>query len=549
MGESTRWIWAAAHSTFKQLALLRHFFICTFTHMFSRPSFAIAVFSAHLFISVNSAQSIPLPNHSFESPRTDFALPQIDTWERSPKPAWFQETPEQQWIFLTGVFKNTAPGSEDHIANMTGDQALFFFAYPEVALFQDYNSIGGTNTEPSHEFNALYEPGKRYELSLDLVGGGGNMKEGVAFEFSLYYRDATSNKVILASHMVTHSPVRFPNLTNFTKFNLSTPFIETNSPAAGKNIGVQLLSIVDFEDAGGYWDVDNLHLTATTDPSREIPVPNFSFESPHTEFALPQVDSWQRSPKPAWFTETPEQQWIFLTGVFQNTAATNSDHIPNIEGDQALFLFAQPEVAIFQDFNSVGGTNSAANQEFDAQYIAGRAYQLSAAVVGGGGNMEENVTLRLSLYYKDAASNMVTVASTTITNTPANFPNLTNLVDFHVMTPQVATNDTFAGKNIGIMIGSMANFENAGGYWDIDNIRLTEVATPAPEIAAARTGSMLQISWPAFTGKFYQLQVSDDLVDWTDVGAVVTGVGRTELVELSANGAAQFVQVEEVQTP
>ena len=532
------------------IALHRTILICRFAHMFFRILLASAALTALLFPGVKAEERISIPNHSFESPRTDFAFPQIDSWQRSPKPEWFQETPEQQWAFLTGVFKNTAPGSPDHIGNMEGDQALFFFAYPEVALFQDNNTIGGTNSAPTHEFNAFYEPGKRYELTVDLAGGGGNMKEGVAFQFGLYYRDANSNMVTVASRTITNSATRFPNLTNLTKFSLSTALIESGSAIAGKKIGVQLLSIVDFASAGGYWDVDNIRLTATTDPSREIPVPNHSFESPRTEFAFPQVDSWQRSPKPAWFPETPEQQWIFLTGVFKNTAPTNSDHIPNIEGDQALFLFAQPEVAIFQDYSTVGGTNTAGNHEFDAQYLSERAYQLSAAVVGGGGNMKEGVLLQLSLYYRDASSNMVTIASTTITNNTSNFPNLTNLVDFHVITPLIKTNDPFYGKNIGIMIASMATFENAGGYWDVDNIRLAELAAPVPEIVATRKGSTLQVSWPAFAGKSYQLQVSDNLTSWTNQGAAQAGIGKTVSVDMPVeNVTARFMRVQESQTP
>ena len=54
---------------------------------------------------------------------------------------------------LTGVFKNTAPGSDDHIPNIEGEQALFFFAYPEAAIFQDYTTVGGTNSAPTYSFD------------------------------------------------------------------------------------------------------------------------------------------------------------------------------------------------------------------------------------------------------------------------------------------------------------------------------------------------------------------------------------------------------------
>ena len=52
-----------------------------------------------------------------------------------------------------GTFYNVAY-PPTFIDNCDGSQAAFLFALPEVALFQDYNSIGGTNTTPSHDFDA-----------------------------------------------------------------------------------------------------------------------------------------------------------------------------------------------------------------------------------------------------------------------------------------------------------------------------------------------------------------------------------------------------------
>jgi hypothetical protein len=284
--------------------------------------------------------------------------------------------------------------------------------------------------------------------------------------------------------------------------------------------------------------------------AQSITVPNHSFESPDTEFAFPQVDSWQRSPKPAWFQETAEQQWIFLAGVFENTAPGTPDHIGNIHGEQALFMFAQPEVAIFQDYTTIGGTNTAPTMEFDAQYTPGRAYQLTAAILGGGGGMVQGVTLELSLYYRDANSNIATVASTTITNTAANFPNLTNFVDFHVVTPSISPTDPFQLKHIGIKIASTATFQNGGGYWDVDNIRLTELVTPWPHLAVTRSGTNVRVTWAALQGRTYQVQTSENLVNWTNIGALQPGIGKDVTVELPIeNVGAKFIQVVETPTP
>ena len=80
-----------------------------------------------------------------------------------------------------------------------------------------------------------------------------------------------------------------------------------------------------------------------------VPIPNSSFELPKTEFVDTRIEAWQKSPKPDWYQETEEFKWDQLCGVFINPAATNSSYIDNIDGQQALYLFAVPHVVGSQD--------------------------------------------------------------------------------------------------------------------------------------------------------------------------------------------------------
>ena len=80
----------------------------------------------------------------------------------------------------------------------------------------------------------------------------------------------------------------------------------------------------------------------------------------------------------------------------------------------------------------------------------------------------------MSLYYRDASSNMVTVATTTVTNTTNVFVGNSALVDFTVQTPAVTATNAWAGQNIGILFLSTVDTNNAGGIWDMDNVRLVE---------------------------------------------------------------------------
>jgi hypothetical protein len=42
---------------------------------------------------------------------------------------------------------------------------------PEAAVFQDYDSIYGTNTTPSHAFNAKFNVNSAYSLTVGVIGG------------------------------------------------------------------------------------------------------------------------------------------------------------------------------------------------------------------------------------------------------------------------------------------------------------------------------------------------------------------------------------------
>src|SRR5262245_57928385 len=110
------------------------------------------------------AETIGVPNASFESPSTTFVNINIDFWQKTSKPVGYDESGGFLWTQLTGAFKNTPSGSADHIDNCDGDQAAWLFAVPEVGLFQDYDSVDWNDPVPTHAFNATYRAGKAYRL-------------------------------------------------------------------------------------------------------------------------------------------------------------------------------------------------------------------------------------------------------------------------------------------------------------------------------------------------------------------------------------------------
>jgi hypothetical protein len=198
-----------------------------------------------------------------------------------------------------------------------------------------------------------------------------------------------------------------------------------------------------------------------------ISVPNFSFESPST---LPvgvstTIDSWQKIPKPAYFDEAAFGfQWVQTAGIFYD-----NNPYANHDGTQCAYMLSFPQVTLYQDGAS----------GFNATYALGQSYTFTLGVFGK--SLNPNNSLQLSLYYRDAGNNTVTIGTpTTITYNPATFPLTSplNLVDYSVSIPAVQAGDAWAGKNIGIMI-QVSSSDFTGGYWDMDNIRLTTVPEPA----------------------------------------------------------------------
>jgi len=268
-----------------------------------------------------------------------------------------------------------------------------------------------------------------------------------------------------------------------------------------------------------------------------IYLPNASFESPmaptNTPFAMPDMDYWEKSPQPAWYdpAQNNNTPWEVLMGTFYNVPFPGS-FIDNCDGTQAAFLFALPEVALFQDYDSIYGTNTTPSHAFNARFNMGSAYKLTVGVIGGvDGNppLYEGATLQLSLYYRDVASNQVTVAASTITNSARLFPTNTHFVDFSVQVPGVRPTDPCANQNIGVQIASTVGFNLANGYWDLDNVRLTETVLPHltnPQIISNRFGFTVRSEPGLQFEVLAHTNITSPLSDWTSLG-IVTNVSGT----------------------
>lgn len=294
-------------------------------------------------------------------------------------------------------------------------------------------------------------------------------------------------------------------------------------------------------------------VATVTAPAGTLSVPNASFESPATTFVDINMDSWQKNSKPDWYNEGGGFTWVQLTGVFKNTSPSSPDHIDNCDGDQALWLFAVPEVGLFQDYDSLDWNDLTPTHDFNATFQAGKSYQLVIGVIGGGGGMLQGATLEISLYYRDAASNKVIVAATSITNTADVFSSTTHLIDFQVQVPVVNASDLWAGQHIGIQMLSTVTTNLQGGYWDLDNVRLSSFTKPAfmPALLnPIRANGQFSFTLQSEPGSKCEIltttNVALPLFNWTSLGTFTNTTGNMPFADSATNFSQRFYQARQL---
>ena len=292
--------------------------------------------------------------------------------------------------------------------------------------------------------------------------------------------------------------------------------------------------------------------TAGLSATQTITVPNGSFESPAVLFTVNiNIDSWQKSAQPSWYTDTNTYLWSQLTGEFKNTATNAPDHIDNCDGNQAIWMFVVPDVALFQDYDTIDYRSTVPTHEFNALYEPGKAYHLTVGVMGGVTNygLQDGVTLELSLYYRDAASNAVTVAATIVTNDNENlFTNHTHLLDFHTDTLPVRAGDAWAGQHIGIALRSTITDTNMeGGYWDLDNVRLTATIAPSLQDPAWQNGQFI-FNVMSEPGQTFEIQTTTNLSysNWSTIGFVTNTSGLDRYTNAAGWAGATFFRARQL---
>jgi hypothetical protein len=274
---------------------------------------------------------------------------------------------------------------------------------------------------------------------------------------------------------------------------------------------------------------------------------------PNADFGLPVVTdfdtdvatnmiSWEASP----------QQNDGAIGVFLN-APDDGLFIVNCDGPQAAYIFEDPGVALFQDYDAVDSTG-APSHAFSATYEVGKSYQLQAGFIGSSYYypLTPGATLQMSFYYRDSLGNMETIAYTNIVYDPDLFTGNTNFVDYELDSATVKASDPWAGQHIGIQFLPIFPDDVEGGFWDVGNVQLSEVLTPTlvnPSFINGQFGATLQSD----PGLVFQILATTNLSvpvsSWTSVVTLTNVSGMASFVDTPASTCARFYQAQQLPSP
>jgi len=119
---------------------------------------------------------------------------------------------------------------------------------------------------------------------------------------------------------------------------------------------------------------------------------------------------------------------------------------------------------------------------------------------------------------------------------PTLFSNKTHLIDFHADSEFVKTNDPWAGQHIGVrLLSSITDPNLEGGYWDLDNVRLTSMRGPVlsnPVWTNDQLSFMIQ-SEPGMTLEIQRTMGPGNQL-WSSLGFVTNGLGTTPFTDTNA---------------
>jgi hypothetical protein len=158
--------------------------------------------------------------------------------------------------------------------------------------------------------------------------------------------------------------------------------------------------------------------------------------------------------------------------------------------------------------------------------------------------MPSGTAFRIGLYYKNAPDTPVSVSSTNILYDPAAFPDRNHFIYFQLNVPTLSPGDACVGKKMGIELISPLDFILQGGYWDVDDVRLT--STTFQLINPVCTNGEFRVGLQSGPGERVEVLTADNpalpVSEWTSLGTVTNITGSDSFTNSVVGQGRRFFQ-------
>ncbi len=195
-------------------------------------------------------------------------------------------------------------------------------------------------------------------------------------------------------------------------------------------------------------------------PASAVTILNHSFENPVVPSgglpAIPLITDWERAGVEVINPAVPGVPLIEV-GVFLNQPVGQLGHLSGIDGNQAAFLAST--------------TTHSATQWLSETFDAGAKYEMKALFAVSFFSPSSTDRLFMELLARDGSNTVSTVGALEVDVAGKGL----NAASFVELGFETTAGAGVAGQTVGVRFRAVGA---QGGYWDVDNVRLTETLPP-----------------------------------------------------------------------
>ena len=141
------------------------------------------------------------------------------------------------------------------------------------------------------------------------------------------------------------------------------------------------------------------------------------------------------------------------------------------------------------------------------------------------------------------------MAATNVTYSSSVFSNNTHFIDFTLPVPVVKASDPWAGQHVGIQFMSAVGPDQVGGYWDLENVRLSAIRGAAL-MSPGWTNGQFSAALQSEPGLRFEIMAATNLAssasNWVSLGTVTNVTGSIPIIDPGTNAIQRFYRAVQV---